>query len=86
MSKTPEQMAKQYVEKNNLEYEEAAGGYYGFLAGYEAGRKITDQEIMDFIVDIREREAKERSKAPPLQQERHDRIWEKVKVKLVGIF
>jgi hypothetical protein len=36
MSKTLEQMAKKYVEQASLEYEEAAGGYYGFIAGYQA--------------------------------------------------
>jgi len=36
--KTPEQMAKQYVEQENLEYEKAAGSYYGFIAGYQAAK------------------------------------------------
>lgn len=38
MSKTLEQMAKKYVEQASLEYEEAAGGYYGFIAGYQAAK------------------------------------------------
>lgn len=84
--KTPEQLASDYAKDNTVakwEYDISKGSY---LAGYKAGREMTDQEIVDLLVDIREREAKERSKAPLLQQERHDRIWEKVKVKLVGIF
>lgn len=86
MTKTPEQLAKEYVEQEQLEYDEAGGAYYGFLAGFKVGREMTDQEIVDFLVDMREKERKERSKMPLLQQERHDRIWEKVKMKLVGIF
>ena len=39
MSKTLEQMAKGYVEQESLEYEEAAGGYYGFIAGYQAAQQ-----------------------------------------------
>lgn len=38
MTKTPEQMAKEYIEQKQLEYDEAGGAYYGFLAGYQAGR------------------------------------------------
>lgn len=90
MTKTPLQMADEHA---NLRCPEQGPEFVvwcmcrdDFLAGYEAGRKITDQEIVDIIVDIREREVKERSKMPPLQQERHDHIWEKIKVKLVGIF
>ena len=78
MTKTPEQMAEEY---GTSPHEKDA-----FLAGFKAGREMTDQEIVDFLVDMRKKEAKERSKVPPLQQERHDHIWEKVKVKLVGIF
>lgn len=80
--KTPEEMAEEYRE----EHDECEFARDAFLAGYNAGRKITDQEIVDILVDIREREAKERNKRPALQQERNDRIWEKIKIKLVGIF
>lgn len=94
MTKTPEQLADEFakgmaqrdISMRGTSYREESCLRIGFLAGYEAGRKITDQEIVDIIVDIREREVKERSKMPPLQQERHDHIWEKIKVKLVGIF
>lgn len=84
--KTPEEMAEEYAAKetNNLFYREPLSS--AFLAGFKAGREITDQEIVDILVDIRERDAKERNKLPPLQQERHDRIWDRIKVKLVGIF
>ena len=36
--KTPEEMAKEYVEQEQLEYDEAGGAYYGFLAGYKAAQ------------------------------------------------
>ena len=36
--KTPEEMAKEYVKQEQLEYEEASGAYYGFLAGYQAAK------------------------------------------------
>ena len=85
--KTPEQMAEEWVSKNTTGSETYEHGLRnGFLAGYEAGQKITDQEIVDIMVDIREREAKEQNRMPPLQQKRHDHIWEKIKVRLVGIF
>jgi hypothetical protein len=58
----------------------------GFLAGYKAGCEVTDQEIADVIVDIRKREEEERNKLPPDKEQRHARIWEKIKVKMVGIF
>lgn len=92
--KTPEQMAEEFakgmaqrdISMRGTSYREESCLRIGFLAGFKAGREMTDQEIVDLLVDMREKEAKERSKVPPLQQERHDRIWEKVKVKLVGIF
>lgn len=37
--KTPEEMAKEYVKQEQLEYEEASGAYYGFLAGYKAAQQ-----------------------------------------------
>ena len=89
--KTPEQMAEKYLDQDkvacdaiNHDAEDLVKD--AFLAGFKAGREITDQEIVDILVDIRERDAKERNKIPPLQQERHDRIWDRIKVKLVGIF
>ena len=39
MSKTPEEMAKEYVKQEQLEYEESSGAYYGFLAGYKAAQQ-----------------------------------------------
>ena len=57
-----------------------------FLAGYKAGQEITEQEIADIIFDIRKREENERKKLPIHKQQRHDQIWEKIKVKLIGIF
>lgn len=86
MIKTPEEMAGEYAHANTSYGHSYSIAREAFLAGYEAGRKITDQEIVDIIVDIREREEKERNRMPPLQQERHDHIWEKIKVRLVGIF
>jgi hypothetical protein len=51
--KTPEQMAKQYVEQENLEYEEAAGGYYGFIAGYQAAMNSPEkQDTCEYILDM----------------------------------
>lgn len=89
--KTPEEMAEKYLDQDkvasaaiNRDAEDLVKD--AFLAGFKAGREITDQEIVDILVDIRERDAKERNKIPPLQQERHDRIWDRIKVKLVGIF
>ena len=40
MTKTPEQLAKEYVEKEQFEYEEASGAYYGFIAGYQAAKEL----------------------------------------------
>lgn len=93
--KTPEHLAEEYLNQDTVvcaaidrDAEDLVKDAFlaGYKAGYKAGREITDQEIIDILVDIREREARERSKLPPLQQERHDRIWERIKVKLVGIF
>lgn len=90
-NKTPEDQAKEFSKFDAATDTGSDLGSYrqglfeGYLAGYKAGQEITDQEIVDIIVDIREREAKERNKRPSLQQERHDNIWEKIKVKLVGI-
>lgn len=38
MTKTPRGLALQYVNEEQLEYEEATGAYYGFLAGYAAAQ------------------------------------------------
>ena len=93
MTKTPEQMAEEYVDDlyrdsdypdQILRHTKKATANV-FLAGYKAGQEITNQEIADIIVDIREREEKERNKRYFLQQERNDNIWEKIKLKLVGI-
>lgn len=51
MTKTPEQMAKRYVEQEQLEYEEAGGAYYGFLAGYQAGVKEAEERILNEFFD-----------------------------------
>ena len=39
MSKTPEEIKKEYVKQEQLEYEESSGAYYGFLAGYKAAQQ-----------------------------------------------
>lgn len=36
--KTSKEMAKEYIEQEQLEYEEASGAYYGFVAGYQAAQ------------------------------------------------
>ena len=85
MTKTPEQMAEEFASEYVTD-----PGYIlskaGFLAGYKAGSEITEQEIADIIVDIRKREEEERKKLPAHKQQRHDRIWEKIKVKIIGVF
>jgi len=83
-TKTPEQMAEEYAD---LLVTEACypASKAGFLAGYKAGCEVTDQEIVDLIVDIRKRE-EERNKLPADKEQRYARIWEKIKVKMVGIF
>lgn len=43
--KTPEEMAEEYIEQEQLEYDEAGGAYYGFLAGYQAAKdQLTDAD------------------------------------------
>ena len=79
--KTPEEMAEEYCE----EHDECEFARDAFLAGFKAGREITDQEIVDILVEIREREAKERSKRPAVQEDRHNKIWERIKVKVIGV-
>jgi len=88
MSKTPEEMAEEYASSITRESERfiRSDVEYAFFAGYKAGCEVTDQEIVDVIVDIRKREEEERNKLPPYKEERHARIWEKIKVKMVGIF
>lgn len=54
MTKTPEQMAKQYVEQENLEYEEAAGSYYGFIAGYKAGYESLREQLQSLESQLRQ--------------------------------
>ena len=83
--KTPEQLANDYANAPWPTECCQECRYLGFLAGYKAGSEVTEQEIADIIVDIREREARER-RHPPHYKERQDRIWEKVRVKLIGIF
>jgi len=91
MSKAPEEMAEEWVARNRSypyhpERSTDKCVKAAFLAGYKAGCEVTDQEIVDVIVDIRKREEEERNKLPPYKEERHARIWEKIKVKMVGIF
>lgn len=90
MSKTPEEMAEEYAAIRSIADESVVLGANpwtkeAFLAGYKAGQEITEQEIADIIFDIRKREEDERKKLPMHKQQRHDRIWEKIKVKLIGI-
>ena len=54
MTKTPEQMAKEYVEQEQLEYDEAGGAYYGFLAGYQAA-KDNQEYLMNEMSILRSR-------------------------------
>jgi hypothetical protein len=85
--KTPEEMAKLYADEECSGHAVYGEGLYaGFLAGYKAGCEVTDQEMADIIMDIRKREEEEKNKLPAHQQQRHDRIWEKIKVKIIGIF
>jgi hypothetical protein len=85
--KTPEEMARLYADEECSGHAVYGEGLYaGFLAGYKAGCEVTDQEIADVIVDIRKREEEERNKLPPDKEQRHARIWEKIKVKIIGIF
>lgn len=64
MSKTLEQMAKGYVEQASLEYEEAAGGYYGFIAGYQAAKDqlANADKVMPQWISVKDR-------LPPPQRE-----------------
>lgn len=55
--KTPEQMAKQYIEQEQLVYDEAGGAYYGFLAGYQAA--MNSPEKLDSWISVKERLPKE---------------------------
>jgi hypothetical protein len=85
--KTPEELAREYADQELDSHPMYINGLYdGFLAGYKAGCEVTDQEMADIIMDIRKREAEEKNKLPAHQQQRHDRIWEKIKVKIIGIF
>lgn len=53
--KTPEQLAKEFIARECMEHEEAAGGYYGFLAGYQAAKPqwISVKERLPEIVEPR---------------------------------
>lgn len=53
MTKTPKEMAKEYVAGEDYWEEEAAGAYSGFLAGYEAGKEamLNVQSRMDGAID-----------------------------------
>ncbi len=87
--KKPEEMAEEFADDRYCpfgERERWEDAKTGYLAGYKAGCEVTDQEIVDVIVDIRKREEEERNKLPPYKEQRHARIWEKIKVKMVGIF
>jgi hypothetical protein len=84
MSKTPEELAEEYRDTQaNID---SFSVQKAFLAGYKAGCEVTDQEIVDLIVDIRKREEEERNKLPADKEQRYARIWEKIKVKMIGIF
>lgn len=52
MSKTPEEMAKEYVKQEQLEYEEASGAYYGFLAGYKAAEEKYKAQIKELETQL----------------------------------
>jgi|694.fasta_scaffold02764_2 hypothetical protein len=84
--KTPEEMAEEYCNKIADTHSVKAACEKAYVTGYHAGCEITDQEIVDIIIDMRKKEAEERSKLPPHQEQRHTRIWEKIKVKMIGIF
>jgi len=86
MSKTPEELAQIYINNLAIYESEHPLARSCFIAGYKAGCEVTDQEIVDLIVDIRKREEEERNKLPTDKEQRHARIWEKIKVKMVGIF
>lgn len=90
MSKTPEELAEEAIRwvKTLPPASERCNqcACEGYRAGYKAGSEITEQEIADIIVDIRKREEEERKKLPAHKQQRHDRIWEKIKVKIIGVF
>ena len=91
--KTPEEMAgitklaKEWANKHTNNEFESALAFHSFMQGhdigYKAGSEVTEQEIADIIVDIRQREAEERKRP---QRERQDRIWEKIKIKIIGVF
>lgn len=51
--KTLRELALQYVNQEQLEYEEAAGAYYGFIAGYAAAQPkwISVKERLPEILD-----------------------------------
>lgn len=64
MDKTPEQdkgceasqMAKEYVNQEQLEYDEAGGAYYGFLAGYQAAKdEMNSPKKLDSWISVKER-------------------------------
>jgi predicted metal-dependent TIM-barrel fold hydrolase len=90
MSKTLEEIAEEYLNRDDIiidaiNHDAEDLVKLAFLAGYKAGCELTDQEIVDILVDMRKREAEENNKLPSHQQQRYEKIYEKIKVKMTGI-
>lgn len=70
--KTPEEMAEEYADdrcgnwqecERDNEWEEAKRG---FLAGFKAGREMSNKEIFDYYLELRKKHGQEESEQKPV--------------------
>jgi hypothetical protein len=65
--KTPEELAKIYADKKCSGHAVYGEGLYaGFLAGYKAGREMSEKEIFDLYVELRKQYGEKKPNAKPL--------------------
>jgi hypothetical protein len=82
--KTPNELAEEHAAQYSDPINKCVA-LSSFVVGYEAGRALTEQEIVDILTDLRKREEEDRNKLPAHQEQRHARIWEKIKIKMIGV-
>lgn len=60
--KTPEEMAEEYCE----DHDECEHARIAFLAGYEAGREMSEKEIFDCYIELRKKHGQQEPETRPV--------------------
>jgi hypothetical protein len=66
MSKTPEELAQQYISTIADTHSVKAACEKAFIAGYKAGREMSEKEIFDLYVELRKQHGEKEPDAKPL--------------------